>query len=131
MITAIDSSVLLDIATNDPRHGVNSAKALKTARKQGRLIVSEFVIAEITPICGSRTDAFLSSLSVHFAASSRSSSLRAGRMFAAYLERGGKRGRIVADFLIGAHAIEHAGRLLTRDEGFIRDYFSDVVTWYL
>lgn len=130
MITAVDSSVLLDIATNDARYGSRSVDAFKSARIQGRLIVSEFVIAEVAPICGAQTSAFLSSLSVNFVPSTQSSALRAGELFGAYLERGGKRGRIVADFLIGAHAEEHAGRLLTRDGGFLRDYFSSVVAWY-
>ena len=38
--------------------------------------------------------------------------------------KGGRRERVVADFLIGAHAQLHAERLLTRDRGFYRACFS-------
>ena len=67
---------------------------------------------------------FLADWQVDFIPSSRESALLAGRNFARYLSRGGRQGRIVADFLIGAHAMLHADRLLARDRGYLRDYFS-------
>ena len=40
-----------------------------------------------------------------------------------YRHRGGGRDRMVADFLIGAHALMQCSALITRDAGFFRDYF--------
>lgn len=41
-----------------------------------------------------------------------------------YRAAGGKRDRVVADFLIGAHAVSQCDRLLTRDRGYYRKYFA-------
>ena len=39
----------------------------------------------------------------------------------------GKQGRVLADFLIGAHAQTHADRLLARDRDYLRDYFEGLL----
>ena len=124
MVTAVDSSVLLDVVANDPRWADASEAALRAAALQGSLVIGESVLAELTPAVGAaRMEEYLDDWNLRFVPSSRASALLAGKIFAQYLARGGKGGRIVPDFLIGAHAQLHADRLLARDRGYLRDYF--------
>jgi hypothetical protein len=48
----------------------------------------------------------------------------AGATWRDYRRHGGKRTRMIADFLVGAHATARGGRLITRDRGFYRRYFT-------
>jgi predicted nucleic acid-binding protein len=124
MPTAVDSSVLLDVLLADPHHAESSEAALREAMAQGGLVANEVVIAEVTPVlAGASIHEFLSDWQIKFVPSSVESATLAGEMFRVYLERGGKRGRVVPDFLIAAHAQLHAGGLLARDRGYYRDYF--------
>jgi predicted nucleic acid-binding protein len=125
VITAVDSSVLLDVITDDVRFGDSSSDALSRAVREGQLIVCECVLAEIRPAFASEGEfeEFLSDFEIDFLPSSRESAALAGSIYSGFLNRGGKKGRIVSDFLIGAHAKLHSDRLLARDRGFLRDYF--------
>lgn len=125
MLTAVDSSVLLDAVTDAPEHADASEKALRKATAEGGLIICECVLAEIRPAFAkaAEMEEFLADWQLRFVPSSRESALLAGELFGSHLARGGKGGRVVADFLIGAHASLHADRLLARDRGYLRDYF--------
>ncbi len=125
MLTAVDSSVLLDVVTDSPSHADASEKALRHAAEQGALIICECVLAEIRPAFTTNREVnqFLNDWQLRFVPSSIESALLAGELFGAYLGRGTKR-RVIADFLIGAHAKLHADRLLARDRGYLRDYFT-------
>jgi predicted nucleic acid-binding protein len=128
MISALDSSIVLDVLTDSPRFSESSEALLRRATAEGKLVIGECVLAEIAPVFddGNALREFLADWQIEFVPSSLESAILAGGNFAKYLLRGGRAGRIVADFLIGAHAVFHADRLLARDRGYLGDYFSEL-----
>lgn len=129
MISALDTSVILDVLTGNSDFSDSSMRAVRKVRAEGKLIVCECVIAEIFPAFSDQTEVveFMLDWQVHFVPLSQESSLLAGEHFRAYLKRSGLQGRVLPDFLIGAHAEVHADRLVARDRGYLRDYFTNLV----
>ena len=126
MITAVDTSVLLDVFTADREHLDRSRDALRDSIARGRVVACEVVWAEVAaffPDSAVARDA-LDTVGLDFEPMSVESALAAGTAWSEYRGSGGSRKRVIADFLIGAHAIATADRLLTRDRGFYRSYFS-------
>jgi hypothetical protein len=123
---ALDSSVLIDVLTNDPVHGEASAAKLESAMEREDVVICEVVLAEVATKVHPVDDLIdsLAEMGVNFSAISEQAAVRAGVMQRRFRERGGARTeRIAADFLVGAHALLHCNALITRDAGFFRDYF--------
>jgi predicted nucleic acid-binding protein len=124
-VIAVDSSVLLDVLTDDPRFADASETCLGEALAHNDLVVCDAVVAEVQTLLETRDTAMdtLALLGLRYLPTTEQAAVRAGHMQRRFRDRGGRRERVVADFLIGAHALLQCSGLITRDEAFFRDYF--------
>lgn len=122
---AIDSSVLLDVLTDDARFALASSRAVADALEAGDVVICDAVVAEVQAMLDTQETAMdtLASFGIRHLPTVEQAAVRAGHMQRRFRDRGGRRERVVADFLIGAHAMLQCDALITRDAGFFRDYF--------
>ena len=119
----VDTSVLLDVLTDDPVWAGWSAETIATAN--GRLRINQIVVAELAPGFRSLEElrTRLPDTAFHREQLPFEAAFLAGRAFATYRRRGGPRASPIADFYIGAHAAVRGYRLLTRDPSIVRTFF--------
>lgn len=126
MITAIDTNILIDIFGADPIHGMLSEKYLRQCIQEGSICACDIVWTEVAAVFPSSHECLnaMKILGVEFSPMTQDSTLQASDIWRQYRKSGGKRDRVAADFLIGAHSVLQADRLLTRDKDFYRTYFN-------
>jgi predicted nucleic acid-binding protein len=132
MITSVDTNILLDILVPNEKFCDASAAALEEAASAGSLVICDIVYAELCVHFEKRSDcdAFLQDNEIRVQSLVREAHFLASRVWRKYRTQGGKRDRILADFLIGAHAKVQASRLLSRDRGFYRSLFPALILIY-
>jgi len=132
MATSIDSNILIALWNRDDTLNLAAQRALDAAFERGNLLISAPVFAELLAF-PAREEAFLDSFlrdtGIQVDWDLNESIWRiAGRAFKAYAARRRKQRdegprRILADFLVGAHALRHAHTLLTLDARLYRSAF--------
>jgi predicted nucleic acid-binding protein len=128
MITAVDTNVLLDVFGAEPEFGSRSRAAIRSALLEGCLVACDVVWAEVAVAFPTAAEvaAAMDRLGVRFAPLDEQVSADAGGAWRSCRRSGGSRSRILADFLIGAHAAASADRLLTRNHGFYRKHLDQL-----
>jgi predicted nucleic acid-binding protein len=121
----VDSSLVLDLFTDDPIWGERSRRALAEAAAEGDLLIDDMVYAEVS-VGFSRIeelDEALGGAGFTLAPMPRAALFLAGKAFLAYRKRGGAKTSPLPDFIIGAHAAVSGLPLLTRDPARVRSAY--------
>ena len=114
--TLVDSNVLLDVFTDDPKWRKWSEAQLARAIDGGPTLINPIVYAEIS-ISFERIEHLEQALPVEIEREALpwEAGFLAGKCFLEYRRRGGERRSPLPDFYIGAHAAVSGRALLTRD----------------
>jgi predicted nucleic acid-binding protein len=121
----VDTNVLLDVVTDDPKWAQWSQHQLDAAALRDRLAISDVVYAELS-INYPRIellDAMIAAAHLVIASAPRAALFLAGKAYQRYRSAGGTRTGILPDFFIGAQASLAGAPLITRDARRYRTYF--------
>ena len=114
--TVVDSSVLLDLFSDDPVWGDWSSGHLASAFDAGPVVINPLIFAEL-PVGFERIEDLDDALPPQISREGLpwEAAFLAGRCFVQYRRAGGTRRSPLPDFYIAAHAATTGRTLLTRD----------------
>ena len=149
----LDTNIILDVLIPGEPFGKSSKQLLDRHLSKGKLILCEVVFAELAARFPSEEElaSFLADTRMNLDYSNEKSLYTAGSRWAEYVRKNtknrfscgkcghafeatcprcravlAKRLHVLADFLIGAHALVQADCILSRDLGVYKTYFKDL-----
>jgi len=125
----VDTNVLLDVLGADPVHGERSRDLLERCAEQGVVVINPVVFAEVAAFIPALEDLdrLLPGEVFRRDPIPWEAAYLAGRALSRYRQTGVSRERVLADFLIGAHAAVAGFGLLTRDRGYARHFDLEIL----
>lgn len=128
MATLVDSNVLIDVIEGGRAWSQRSESALERVGAAGPVVINPVIYAEVS-VRYEDTDELDLDLPLDLFQREQlpwPAAFLAGKAFAEYRQRGGRRRSPLPDFFIGAHAAVTGMKLLTRDDSRYRTYFPTV-----
>lgn len=127
-MTLVDTNIILDILSDDPRWSDWSVRQLAQRAAAGPLIINDIVYAELSARMDGESEVqrAVSKFDLNFDRVPLRALFLAGQSYRRYRSSGGTRTGVLPDFFIGAHAQVLGWPILTRDVRRYRTYFPDV-----
>jgi len=121
----VDTNVLLDLVTNDPRWAGWSQEQLDFAAARDEVAINDIVYADLSTGYSriEELDQLIRGTKLISAPIPRAALFLAGKAFRRYRSAGGTKTGVLPDFFLGAHAVVSQSALITRDTGRYRTYF--------
>jgi len=127
-VLLVDTNVLVDVLQDDPAWADWSLQQLRAQSRVHDLAINPVIYAELSLSFSSvaALDAAVTGLGLELRDLPRPALFLAGKAFLKYRRAGGRKGNVLADFFVGAHAAVMGCGILTRDSRRYRSYFAGV-----
>ena len=124
----VDTNVLIDVLQRDPIWFEWSVDQMALHSMTHELCINPIIYTELAQRFESRLqlDRVVSKLKLGWLEMDRDTLYVASQAFAVYRSRAGSKSNVLADFFIGAQALQQRCKLLTRDGKRYRTYFPSV-----